>query len=110
MLPMSFQQSSGVTIIPALLHDYRSITQLRDAIMNIPASLNCRLLAVIQGDEKSRHRYSESRAGRDHILIQSELALGKWEAVSRALVHIGTDAQWVIVFDGDGAFEGSELG
>ena len=105
---MSLRESPGVVIIPALLRNHHSIIRLQEAIISVPADLNCSLIVVVQGDEKALHRYSANRALRDHVLVQAE-PRGKWEAVVCGLRHVAETQQWVVVFDGDAAFDGGEL-
>jgi hypothetical protein len=94
---------SGAVIVPSLLTDVKSVTDLRETISEIPESLDCQVLAVIQGKTADRRLYLDKPSRRTHAVVQSE-PTGKWPAIWHGLDHIDATVEWVAVFDGDAAF------
>ncbi len=101
-------KSFGAVIVPCVLNDVESITNLNATISEVPENLNWQVVAVIQGDAQIRQLCLHNRASRNHTIVEAE-PIGKWPAIWLGLNHVNAEAQWIAVFDGDAAFSAQGL-
>jgi glycosyltransferase involved in cell wall biosynthesis len=102
------QQSVGTVIIPIYMQQMASLHRLESVLDTLP-SIASSVIVVAQAKSDILALFRSFAESRGITVREFSKRIGKWPAFAAGLKLLSGEEDWIVVFDGDGAFPGTVL-
>ncbi|MDN5869666.1 MAG: glycosyltransferase [Nitrococcus sp.] len=101
-------KAPGAVVVPAYMPQMTSLDRLEAALDTLPP-MDCRVIVVAQAEPDILLTFRSLAESRGIQTLEFSQRLGKWPAFAAGLKLLSGEEDWIVVFDGDGAFSGAEI-